>query len=84
MAPHSSTVAWKMPWTEEPGRATVHGVAKSRTRLSNFTYLLKTGETRRRTSKLLTHNMKGYKEKGDARRGKERLDSNNVSFCYEM
>jgi len=20
MAPHSSTVAWKIPWTEEPGR----------------------------------------------------------------
>ena len=20
MAPHSSTLAWKMPWTEEPGR----------------------------------------------------------------
>ena len=31
MAPHSSTLAWKIPWTEEPG------VAKSRTRLSDFT-----------------------------------------------
>ena len=30
MAPHSSTLAWKIPWTEEPGGA-VHGVAKSRT-----------------------------------------------------
>ena len=30
MAPHSSTLAWKIPWTEEPGRL-VHGVAKSRT-----------------------------------------------------
>jgi len=20
MAPHSSTLAWKIPWTEEPGR----------------------------------------------------------------
>ena len=28
MAIHSSTLAWKIPWTEEPG-ATVHGVAKS-------------------------------------------------------
>ena len=37
MAPHSSTLAWKIPWTEEPGR-TVHGVAKSRTRLSDFTF----------------------------------------------
>ena len=32
MATHSSTLAWKVPWTEEPGRLhTVHGVAKSRT-----------------------------------------------------
>ena len=38
MAPHSSTLAWKIPWTEEPGRAAVHGVAKSRTRLSDFTF----------------------------------------------
>ena len=28
MAPHSSTLAWKIPWTEEPGAA-VHGVMKS-------------------------------------------------------
>ena len=38
MATHSRILAWKIPWTEEPGRATVHGVAKSRTRLSDFTY----------------------------------------------
>ena len=40
MAIHSSTIAWKIPWTEEPGRLhVVHGVAKSRTRLSGFTSL---------------------------------------------
>ena len=33
MATHSSTLAWNIPWTEEP-----HGVAKSRSRLSNFTF----------------------------------------------
>ena len=38
MATHSSILAWKIPWTEEPGSATVHGVAKSRTQLSNFTH----------------------------------------------
>ena len=39
MAPHSSTLAWKIPWTEEPRRLyVVHGVAKSRARLSNFTF----------------------------------------------
>ena len=37
MATHSSTLAWKIPWTEEPGGATVHGVAKSWTRLSDLT-----------------------------------------------
>ena len=35
MAPHSSSLAWKIPWTEEPA---VHGLAKSQTRLSNFTF----------------------------------------------
>ena len=39
MAPHSSTLAWKIPWTEEPGGLhAVHGVAKSRTKLSGFTF----------------------------------------------
>ena len=28
-ATHSSLLAWRIPWTEEPGRATVHGVAKN-------------------------------------------------------
>ena len=35
MATHSSILAWRMPWTEEPGEATVHGVAKGQTRLSD-------------------------------------------------
>ena len=26
MAPHSNTLAWKIPWTEEPGGLPVHGV----------------------------------------------------------
>ena len=28
---HSSILARRIPWTEEPGEATVHGVAKSQT-----------------------------------------------------
>ena len=40
MATHSSTLAWKIPWMEKPGRLhTVHWVAKSQTRLSDFTSL---------------------------------------------
>ena len=31
MATHSSILAWKISWIEGLGRATVHGVAKSRT-----------------------------------------------------
>ena len=34
MAPHSSTLAWKIPWTE----AAVNEVARSRTRLSDFSF----------------------------------------------
>ena len=40
MAPHSSTLAWKIPLTEDPGRLQSTGVAKSRTRLSDFTFTL--------------------------------------------
>ena len=29
MAPHSSTLAWKIPWTEEPVRLQSVGAAKS-------------------------------------------------------
>ena len=36
MAIHSSTLAWKIPWTEEPG-GLVCGVAKSQ---SNYTFTL--------------------------------------------
>ena len=37
MAPHSSTLAWKIPWTEEPGRLQSMGPL-SWTRLSDFTF----------------------------------------------
>ena len=33
LAAHSSTLAWKIPWMEEPGR-----LQKSQTRLSDFTF----------------------------------------------
>ena len=38
MAPHSSTLAWKIPWTEESDRLQSMGSLKSRTRLSDFTF----------------------------------------------
>jgi len=38
MAPHSSTVARKIPWTEEPGRLQSMGSLRVKTRLSNFPF----------------------------------------------
>ena len=43
MAPHSSTPAWKIPWTEEPGRLQSTGLLRVRhdwaTSLSLFTFM---------------------------------------------
>ena len=38
MATHSSTLAWKIPWTEEPGGLQSMGL-QSRTQLSDFTFI---------------------------------------------
>ena len=39
MAPHSSTLAWKIPWTDGGAwKAAVHGDTEGWTRLSNFTF----------------------------------------------
>ena len=38
MAPHSSTLAWKIPWTEEPGRLQSMGSRRVRHLLSDFTF----------------------------------------------
>ena len=41
MATHSNILAWRIPWTEEPGGLhTVHGVTKCGTWLSNFNFSL--------------------------------------------
>ena len=43
MAPHSSTLAWKIPWTEEPGRLQSMGLLRvghdRATSLSLFTFM---------------------------------------------
>ena len=38
MAPHSSTLAWKIPWMEEPGRLQSMGSLRVWARLSDFTF----------------------------------------------
>ena len=39
MAPHSSTLAWKIPWMEEPGRLQSMGSLRVGTRLSDFIFI---------------------------------------------
>ena len=36
MAPHSSTLAWKIPWTEEPGRQQSMGSLRDTTERLHF------------------------------------------------
>ena len=38
MAPQSSTLAWKTPWTEEPGRLQSMGSLRVGHDLNNFTF----------------------------------------------
>ena len=38
MAPHSSTLAWKIPWMEEPGRLQSMGSLRVGPDLSEFTF----------------------------------------------
>ena len=38
MATHSSTLAWRIPWTEEPGRLQFTGLQRVGTRLSDFIF----------------------------------------------
>ena len=35
IATHSSILAWRIPWREEPGRSTVHGAINSWAQLSH-------------------------------------------------
>ena len=39
MAPHSSTLAWKIPWMEELDRLQAMG-SQSRTRLNDFSFII--------------------------------------------
>ena len=38
MAPHSSTLAWQIPWTEDPGRLQFMGSQRVGHKLSDFTF----------------------------------------------
>ena len=65
MAPHSSTFAWEIPWTEEPGRLhTVHWAAKSRTLLSNFTFTFHFHALEKEMASILAWRIPGTEEPG--------------------
>ena len=51
MVTNSSILSWRTPWTEEPGRLTVHGVTKS------WTWLIDWAHTHTHTHKCI-HNSK--------------------------
>ena len=38
MATHSSTLAWKIPWTKKPGRLRSMGSRRGGTRMNDFTF----------------------------------------------
>ena len=40
MAPHSSTLTWKIPWKEEPGRLQIRGSLRDMTERLHFQFLL--------------------------------------------
>ena len=46
MATHSSILAWRIPWTEEPGGLQSKGLQKSQTPLKLLTPLGRTGKTK--------------------------------------
>ena len=60
MAAHSNILAWRIPWTEEPGGLQSMGVTKGRIRLSEGGHKKKYsfGECRLRTRKHYIHNRK--------------------------
>ena len=44
MATHSSSLAWRIPWTEEPGEQQSVGSQRSRTRLKQLSMRARYGE----------------------------------------
>ena len=53
MATHSSILAWRIPWTEEPSRLQVHGVTKRQIHLNTHTHTHT--HTRTHTNKKVTY-----------------------------
>ena len=81
MAAHSSTLAWKIPWTEEPGRLhAVHGVARSQTQLSDFTFTFHFHALEKETAMFLPRESQGWESMvGCHHWGRTELDMTEVT-----
>ena len=79
MAPHSSTLAWKIPWTEEPGRLqsmrSLRVGQDSATSLSLFTFM-PWRRKRQPTPVFLPGESQGWEEPG----GLPSMGSHRVAF----
>ena len=51
MAPHSSTLAWKTPWTEEPGKLQSIGLQSDMTERLHFTSSFQKGSLKKKEIK---------------------------------
>ena len=94
-APHSSTLAWKIPWMEEPGG--LQSMGSLRTRLSNFTWTFHFHALEKEMathSSILAWRIPGMGEPGGlpsmgSSRGWTRLkqlrsSSSSISLCEEL
>ena len=64
MAPHSSTLAWKIPWTEEPRRLQSLGSLRVRHDLSNLAAAAAAARNAIKTLKMAhSNNKKALKKK---------------------
>ena len=82
MACHSSTLAWKIPWMEEPGWLQSMG-SHSWTRLSDFTFTFHFHELEKEMathSSVLAWRIPGTREPGGCRlRGRTESDTTEVT-----
>ena len=56
MATHSSILAWRIPWTEEPGRLQSMGSQKSQTYINNIIY----GKVVKRVNSKSSHHKENF------------------------
>ena len=82
MATHSRILGWEIPWTEEPGWATVHGVPKNQTRLHDWAHTLSLEHWNQLDRRLIQNPRKQGRQSGQQEtepRGVRRVQSQKVN-----